>query len=711
MPKVVQGANAYSLVTSSLPLYTRCPLSVDSRDDSGVGCARDFVERPPVGRLVAVVKPTDTGDNVALNLEQQWPQAQRLARSRLTGELEYLLPLLDNLPANLTQDQIDQICDMLVKTKCLVCLVDIDFDLGCTDLVECRIMTGDAKPYAESLRSHPKIYLDIIDREIEALKQADVIEEASSSWNSNIVCVKKKDGDVRVCVDMRGVNMRHAPFIDRYPLPKISECLDALAGKSWFSSIDVSQSFHQVPIHPDDRYKTAFSTRRGQFQFKRLTMGYSSSPAIYCRLAERILTGLLYTVAIAYVDDTIIMGNSFHEMLLNLDLVFDRFRRAKLKLKPSKCHLFQREIEFCGHIVSEGGRRICSRRSACLDELGFPRNMHELRSLLGFLSYNRAYIANFAELVEPLTAMSRKDVIIEPTEQRLKAFESLKRAIRTAPVLTLARDEGEFVLDTDASLHSLGAVLLQYQDGELRTVEYASRTLSKAERNYCTTRREALAVIFGLRIFHRYLYGRKVTVRCDHIALTHYKSTPNPMGQVARHLAFMEEFDLTIVYRKGSENVIADALSRLPPCMRGKDGEPCKQCHRRMIGHDNRSQVVSTTNSCPEIDAYDMQEKHAVTSTAKVDRLQVVNAVLNDAVLDDTVVVSSDSASTVGVRKSRRIPVPRRRIPDFDYADGRRQLLPKGKEKLQLAVLSMTVFMPKPIRFSWRSTEPHVRDL
>lgn len=229
------------------------------------------------------------------------------------------------------------------------------FDLGCTDLVQVRIPTGDAKPHAEGLRSHPRAYLDAIDQEIQQMLDADVIEPACSSWNANIVCVKKRNGDVRICVDMRKLNKAHQPFIDKYPLSRIDQCMDALAGKKVFSSLDVSSSFHQVPIHPEDRHKTAFCTRRGQFQFKKLTMGFSSSPAAYSRLMEKVLCGLLYNVAVAYIDDVAIFAKNFDDMLAHLRLVFARFRDAKLKLRPSKCLLFSPEIEFCGHITKVDG--------------------------------------------------------------------------------------------------------------------------------------------------------------------------------------------------------------------------------------------------------------------------------------------------------------------------------------------------------------------
>jgi hypothetical protein len=203
---------------------------------------------------------------------------------------------------------------------------------------------------------------------------------------------KKNGKDVRICVDMRRLNLAHKPFIDKYPLSRIDECIDHMAGKTWFSSIDVSASFHQVPIHPDDRYKTAFCTRRGQFQFKKLIMGFSSASAVYSRLTERILYGLLYDIVVAYVDDATVLADSFDEMLVNLDTAFDRFRKAKLKLRPSKCFLFQKEVEFCGQIVSKEGRRVSERRSARLERLDVTDRHSFVETCNNWFSHIQSFI-------------------------------------------------------------------------------------------------------------------------------------------------------------------------------------------------------------------------------------------------------------------------------------------------------------------------------
>ena len=262
----------------------------------------------------------------------------RPARAQLKVQFEHLLPLLDSLPSDLNDGQIDKIVDLLIVNADVFSRHKHDF--GCTDLIEARIPTGDAMPHAESLRSHPKAYLNLIDKEIAEMLKAGVIQRCQSSWNANIVCVKKKNGDVRICVDLRGLNLAHKPYVDKYPLSRIDDCINALSGRKWFSSIDVSASFHQVPIHPDDKHKTAFSSRHGQFCYNTLTMGFASSPTIYCRLTERVLCGLLYDTVVAYVDDAVVVANDFDEMLHNLQVVLDRFKGAKLKLRPSKFFCF-----------------------------------------------------------------------------------------------------------------------------------------------------------------------------------------------------------------------------------------------------------------------------------------------------------------------------------------------------------------------------------
>jgi hypothetical protein len=206
---------------------------------------------------------------------------------------------------------------------------------------------------------------------------------------------------------------------------------------------------------------------------------------------------------------------------------------------------------------------------------------------LGACSYQRSFIPRYADIAEPVTEMLRKGTKIEPTERRVKSFNALKQALVSSPILALPIDEPEYesgwVLDCDASLVAAAAILQQWQDVKLRAVEYASSIFNAAERNWCASRREMAALLFGLEHFRRYLLGRKFVVRVDNTAITHFRTTPEPTAQVARSLAFLEEFDFSIIHRPGDKSANVDSLSRIRQCEL-QNGEACKQCNRRITG-------------------------------------------------------------------------------------------------------------------------------
>jgi len=319
-------------------------------------------------------------------------------------------------------------------------------------------------------------------------------------------------------------------------------------------------------------------------------MGCTNSPSMFSRLMSMVLKGLTWVSCVVFIDDTVVIARSFSEMVSNLEQVLDRFRSSNLKLKPSKCKLFQRRVKTLGHVVSSEGYEPDPDKINCIEAWEFPRSITELRKFIGLASYYRSFCPNFSIVAEPLTEMLRKGVSIQRTERRQEAFNKLKQFLTTAPVLAMPNDDDEYVLDVDGSMTGAGAVLQQYQNGHFRVIEYASRTFNKHERRYCVTRLELAALIFGLRQFKTYLLGRKFTVRCDHMALKYYSQTKEPVGQQARHLDFIAQFDFEIKFREGRTHVNADALSRLRLC-EVLDGEPCKQCNKRVTGrhHDLRN--------------------------------------------------------------------------------------------------------------------------
>ena len=441
-----------------------------------------------------------------------------------------------------------------------------EYDLGDTSVVRHTIDTGCNRPVKQQLRRQPVHLLEDIDKEVEHMLKAGVIEPTSSPWSSNVVVVKKKDGSLRFCIDYRRLN--DITRKDVYPLPRIDACLDAMGGSRFFSTFDLRSGYHQVQMHDDDADKTSFVTRKGAFRFRRLPFGLCNAGSTFQRLMDVVMKGATFEICLVYLDDIIVYSEDADEHIRRLEIVFSRLRSASLKLKPSKCNILQRSVTFLGHVVS--GEGLATDPDKITAVLNWPRpgNQREVRSFLGLCSYYRRFVREFAAVASPLHALTGKNVIFTWTIQCEEAFQQLKTLLTTSPILAMPLDVGRFILDTDACDVSIGAVLSQEQNGVERVIAYSSRSLSKPERNYCVTRKELLAVVYYVKAFRMYLLGRPFLVRTDHSALQWLRRTPEPIGQQARWCEILEEFQFDIQHRPGRSHTNADALSR----------RPCRQC-------------------------------------------------------------------------------------------------------------------------------------
>jgi len=424
------------------------------------------------------------------------------------------------------------------------------------------ILTGQHRPIRQTLRCHPIAQLPLIDQQVEELIKNDIVEPAASRWASNIVLVKKKDGSYRLCIDYRAVNA--VTYKDSYPLPHIDTYLGSMDGAVWFTTLDLRSGYHAIPIRKEDRDKTAFITRRGCFRYKVMPFGLTCVPALFQRLMDLVLCGLTYNSVLVYLDDIVVFSRDFDTHMNRLQEVLDRLRQANLKLHPSKCHLFQRRVAFLGHVISHRGVEVQTEKIAAVRDWPRPQNVSELRSFLGLCSYYRRFVHKFADIAAPLHELQRKNAPFVWQEEQESAFNRLKEVLTSAPVLGVPRDEGMFTVDSDASSVGIGAVLSQQQEGREVVIAYASRALSEAEKYYDVTRKELLAVVFALKTFKQYVLGRKFVIRTDHSALQLLRKTPEPMGQQARWLTFIELFDFEIQHRSGARHGNADGLSRRP---------------------------------------------------------------------------------------------------------------------------------------------------
>ena len=332
-----------------------------------------------------------------------------------------------------------------------------EFDLGRTNLVKHTIDTENNRPFKQALRRHPMAYLPIIDEHVDKMLANDICEPSYGPWASNVVLVKKSDGTLRFCIDYRQLN--NLTVKDSYPLPRIDTCFDALGDAKFFSTLDLRQGYWQVENDPETADKTTFITRKGAFKIKVLPFGLSNAPAVFQRLMNLVMRGLTWEACLVFLDDIVVMSTTFEQHLERLRAVFSRLKSANLKLKPSKCKLFQLKVKFLGSIVSANGIEPDPDKLKAIDEWPVPKNLTELRAFVGLASYYRRHVEGFSDLAKPLSELTRKNqpFIWGPDQQQ--AFEILKNRLMNYPVLAPPLPDGRYIIDTDASDFAMGAVL------------------------------------------------------------------------------------------------------------------------------------------------------------------------------------------------------------------------------------------------------------
>ena len=466
-----------------------------------------------------------------------------------------------------------------------------EWDLGLTHLTEHAIDTGDAAPIKQRPRRVPLAFAEEEKKAIEDLLRKGVIQKSTSPWAQPIVLIKKKQsGAIRPCIDYRKVNKLVKP--DGFPLPRTQDCLDAVAGSTLFSSFDLTSGYFQIPLKKEDIPKSAFCCKFGHYEMTRMPFGLNNASGTFQRTMELALQGLQWVTCLVYIDDVIVFGENFEQHIARVSQVLERIKEAGLKLKPEKCHMLQTEVVFLGHKVSQNGIKPDPTNIAKIVQWPTPKTAKQVKQFVATGSYYRRFVENYASLARPLINLTKKGAEFVWNEACESAFNKIKEALVSPEVMGYPKnDAGQFYLDVDASGEGIGGVLQQIQDDRERVISYASRGLSKAERNYCITEKELLAVVFFIQYYRQYLLGRKFIVRTDHQALVWLFNLKEPNGKIARWIETLAPYDFIIEYRPGSKQGHCDALSRCPTprdctCHEVDMAEPlkcgpCKKCQQR----------------------------------------------------------------------------------------------------------------------------------
>ena len=387
-----------------------------------------------------------------------------------------------------------------------------------------------------------------------------VVRRCNSEWNSPILLVTKKDGTSRFTVDLRGVNAITKNRV--HPIPKISETLDSLANAKYFSTLDAKSGYWQLKLRDEDQEKTAFRTATKTLCFSRMPFGLKTASFSFQNILNKVLRDALGVYSVIYIDDVVIYSDSFDEHIDHLDKVLKMMTKAGVKMSLNKSQFAQERIHFLGFIVDGNGITSNPEKVRAIQNFPVPRSQKNVRQFLATVGFYRQFIENFAGIAAPLSTLLRKDIKWKWDDEHQEAFEKLKCAMVTAPILKHPNFDLPFEIHSDASCESIGGCIMQEHDGILHPISYFSRKLRDAETRYSVSEWEALSVIANIKQFHYYIYGRKFKVVVDHKPLVNIFKVQSKNNRINRWASFLMDYDFDTVYKQGKLHHLPDALSR-----------------------------------------------------------------------------------------------------------------------------------------------------
>uniref|UniRef100_A0A8R7U1I3 Reverse transcriptase domain-containing protein n=1 Tax=Triticum urartu TaxID=4572 RepID=A0A8R7U1I3_TRIUA len=394
-----------------------------------------------------------------------------------------------------------------------------------------------------------------LERQVDAMLRYKIIRASESPYSSPAILVMKKDGTWRLCIDYRKLNS--TTIKNKFPIPVIEDLLDELHGATYFTKLDLRSGYHQVRMDKNDIPKTAFRTYFGHYEFLVMPFGLANAPGTFQALMNSIFGPYLRKFVLVFFDDILIFSKSLSEHIAHLQIVLQLLQEHQLFAKLSKCVFAVQQVEYLGHVINGEGVSTDPGKVSTVAEWPVPTTPTQLRGFLGLCGYYKRFVKNFRIIARPLHDILKTDNFQWTTAQT-QAFQALKQAMITAPVLALPNFSEPFVLETDASGAGIGAVMMQSG----RPLAYYSSSLCPRNAALSTYEKEALAIIAALKRWRHYFLGNDLIIRTDHQSLQFM--TDQKISTSIQHKLMLKllELNFTLQYKKGKENIAADALSR-----------------------------------------------------------------------------------------------------------------------------------------------------
>ena len=427
-----------------------------------------------------------------------------------------------------------------------------------------RIDTGSHAPVFAKPRQMNQVKYDCAKKSFDKMMNDGIIRRSESEWSSPLHLVPKTNGEFRPCGDYRALNSITKP--DRYPLPNMNSFSSRLADKTCFSKIDLVSAYHQIKMNPDDIAKTAVTVSFGLFEFQYMPFGLKNAAATFQRMMDKIFAKL--SCVFVYIDDILVFSDDEQSHMQDLESVFQILTDNNLKISLPKCLFNVKQLDFLGYNISSEGLKPTSQKLTILSEFPYPKDSHSLRRFLGMIGFYRKLIPNYAKIVYPLSECMRNNPNLKSlnlTEVEKQSFDNIKCVLSKVTALSHPRsDVTHYQLVTDSSSYAVGAALHQMVNSEPIPIGFFSKKLSQAQSKYSTFDRELLAAYLSIIHFKHQIEGRNVVLLTDHKPLcTAFTSiNPSKSDRQQRHLSLLTEYLSDVSFIKGSQNVVADCLSR-----------------------------------------------------------------------------------------------------------------------------------------------------